>query len=211
MNILYWNVRGIGNSDTRLALKNLFLSHKPSLIFVAEPMVNFLQIPAWYWPSIGVNKYCINNRGPLLPNLWALWGTDLTATVVFVSDQCIALEISYYQSTVYIVAVYASTYYVKRRQLWADLTHLQGCFQGPWLYMGDFNAILGAHGKRGRRPPPPLSCEDFLNWTNANVLNHLPSLGSFYTWTNGRFDVENVALRLDRAVCNEEWINFWRI
>jgi hypothetical protein len=210
MNILFWNVRGISNSDTRLALKNLFLSHKPSLIFVAEQMVNFAQIPAWYWPYIGVSKYCINNRGPLLPNLWALWGNELITTVIFVSDQCIALEISCYQSSVYIAAIYASTYYVKRRQLWADLTHLQGCFQGPWLYMGDFNAILGAHEKRGRRPPPPLSCEDFLNWTNANILNHLPTLGSFYTWTNGRFGNENVALRLDRAVCNEAWINFWR-
>jgi len=48
MNILYWNVRGIGNSDTRLALKKLFMSHKPILIFVTEPMVNFAQIPTWY-------------------------------------------------------------------------------------------------------------------------------------------------------------------
>jgi hypothetical protein len=105
MNILFWNVRGIGNSETRIALKNFCLSHKPSLIFVAEPMVNFAQIPAWYWPTIGVSKYCINNRGPLLPNLWALWGNDLCATVIFLSDQCIALEISCYQSTVYIAAV----------------------------------------------------------------------------------------------------------
>jgi len=62
-----------------------------------------------------------------------------------VSDQCIALEISSHQSTVYIAAVYASTYYLKRRALWADLTHLQGCFHGPWLFIGDFNAVLGAH------------------------------------------------------------------
>ena len=55
-----------------------------------------------------------------------------------------------------------------------------------------------------------MSCEDFLNWTNANILNHLPTLGSFFTWTNGRFGIENVALRLDRSVCNEDWINFWR-
>jgi len=34
----YCNIRGIGNSDTRVALKNLFLSHKPVLIFVAELM-----------------------------------------------------------------------------------------------------------------------------------------------------------------------------
>lgn len=82
MNILYWNVRGIGNSDTRLALKNLFLSHKPTIIFVAEPMVSFAQIPSWYWPSIGVTKYCTNDRGTSIPNLWALWGTDVFATVI---------------------------------------------------------------------------------------------------------------------------------
>jgi hypothetical protein len=69
---------------------------------------------------------------------------------------------------------------------------------------------LGAHEKRGRLPPPSLSCEDFLNWTNANILTHLPTLGSFLTWTNGRFGTANVALRLDRAICNEDWINFWR-
>ena len=66
------------------------------------------------------------------------------------------------------------------------------------------------HEKRSRRPPPTLSCEDFLNWSNANILKHLPSWGSFFTWTNGRFGNENVALHLDRAVCNEALINFWR-
>ncbi|XP_039682998.1 uncharacterized protein [Medicago truncatula] len=120
-----------------------------------------------------------------------------------------ALEISCFNSTVYLAAIYAYNYYVKRRELWDDLTNLQGCFQGSWLFVGDFNCILGAHEKRGRRPPPPLSCEDFLNWTNANVLHHLPTLGSFFTWSNGRFGMENVALRLDRAVCNEAWVNFW--
>ena len=120
------------------------------------------------------------------------------------------MELSCFQSTVYIAAIYASNSYLTRRQLWADLTHLQGCFQGPWLFIGDFNAVLGAHEKRGRRPPPTLSCEDFLNLSNANILNHLPSSGSFFTWTNSRFGNDNVALRLDRAVCNEAWINFWR-
>ena len=107
-----------------------------------------------------------------------------------------------------IATVYATTYHMRRRQLWADLTHHQWCFQGPCLIIGDFNAILGAHEKRDSRSPLPLSCEDFLNWTNANLLNHLPPLGSFYTWTIGRFEKENVALRLDMLVCNEDWINF---
>jgi hypothetical protein len=45
---------------------------------------------------------------------------------------------------------------------------------------------------------------------NANILNHLPTLGAFYSWSNGRFGSDNVALHLDRAICNEDWINFWR-
>jgi len=136
MNMLYWNIRGIGNSESRTALKNLYLTHKPMLIFITEPKINFAHIPTWYWPTIGITKYCLNNRGSLLPNLWALWGNDLLAMVIFVSDQCIAMEISCFQSTVYIAIVYASTYYIGRQQLWADLTHLQGCFQGPWLFIG---------------------------------------------------------------------------
>jgi len=27
MNFLHWNVRGIGNYDTQIALKNLYMSH----------------------------------------------------------------------------------------------------------------------------------------------------------------------------------------
>jgi hypothetical protein len=56
MNILYWNIRNIGNSETRTALKNLYLTHKPMLIFIAEPKIDFVNIPAWYWPTIGVTK-----------------------------------------------------------------------------------------------------------------------------------------------------------
>jgi len=209
MTTLYWNVRGIGNVDTKLALKNLFTFHSPLLIFVAEPMIAFESVPPWYWDSIGVSKYCVNSRGNLQPNLWALWGTEVSANVVFVSDQCIALEISCYQSSVYVAAVYANTFYLKRRQLWADLTTLQGRFQGPWLFIGDFNAVLGAHEKRGRQPPPPLSCMDFTNWSNANLLHHLPTLEAYFTLSNGRLGSDNVALRLDRAICNADWVNFW--
>ena len=80
----------------------------------------------------------------------------------------------------YIVAIYASTSYLSCRELWNDLTNIHGRYHGPWLVLGDFNAMLGAHEKCGRRPPPITSCTDFLQWSNANLLTHLPSLGSFY-------------------------------
>jgi hypothetical protein len=72
MNLLYWNIRGIANFDSKIALCNLFLSHTPGIIFIAEPMVLFDDVPSWYWNSIGVSNYCLNVRENLQPNLWAL-------------------------------------------------------------------------------------------------------------------------------------------
>ncbi|KAK2369221.1 hypothetical protein QL285_082369 [Trifolium repens] len=43
MKILFWNLRGFGNPETRLALKNYCLSHKPDVVFLAEPMIAFDQ------------------------------------------------------------------------------------------------------------------------------------------------------------------------
>jgi len=211
MNLFNWNVRGFGNSDTKIALKNLYLSHKPFIIFLAEPMITFAQVPSWYWRSIGVTKFCTNVRNGLMPNLWALWGSDVTTSIIFVSSQCIALELTWQQAPIYIVEIYASNSHITRLQLWADLTNLQGCFQGPWLFIGDFNVVFGAHEKRGRNPPLRASYFDFAHWTNANLLTHIPTSGPLYTWHNGRFGLENVALHLDRCICNEDWLCIWRL
>jgi hypothetical protein len=59
------------------------------LFFLAESMITFAQVPSWYWQSIGVTKYGINNKGPLMPNLWALWGKEVNPIVIFVAAQCI--------------------------------------------------------------------------------------------------------------------------
>jgi len=48
MIMLYWNVRGFGNLDTRIALKNFYASHKFVFIFLAEPMITFSHVPSWY-------------------------------------------------------------------------------------------------------------------------------------------------------------------
>jgi len=210
MNILFWNLRGIDNVDTHITLRNLFLTHKPLLIFIAEPMIEVSQIPAWYWQSIGVLKLCVNDRHSLLPNLWAMWGRDINPSIIFVSSQCIVLEISFQQTTAYVAGIYTSTSYLSRRHLWVDLTRVIGMHHGLWLFYGNFNAVLGAHEKRGRWPPPSLSCTDFLHWSNVNLLSHLPSFGSFFTLSNGRLGLENVALRLDREICNIDWLNIWQ-
>jgi len=68
MILLYWNARGIGNDDTKITLQNYFTSHRPLLIFIAEPMIAIENVPPWYWDNIGVSKFCVNSRDSLQPN-----------------------------------------------------------------------------------------------------------------------------------------------
>jgi len=83
MNIIYWNIQGIGNNESRIALSELYRVNRSSLIFIAEPMVPYDSIPPWYWRSIHVTNYVVNSRDSLIPNLWAVWGSDCAFTVVF--------------------------------------------------------------------------------------------------------------------------------
>jgi len=109
------------------------------MTFIAEPMIDVSQIPDWYWRSIGVFKFFVNDKGSALPNLWALWRNSSSPIVIFVSSQCIILELSLNNANVYVAAVYASTSYLTRRELWANLTLVIGRHPGPWLFLGDFN------------------------------------------------------------------------
>jgi len=84
MKIIFWNIRGIGNNESRIALRDMYHSNTPSLVFIAEPMVMYDSIPNWFWNNIRVTKYCVNTREPLIPNLWAVWGSEVDFTVTFV-------------------------------------------------------------------------------------------------------------------------------
>jgi hypothetical protein len=101
-------------------------------------------------------------------------------------------------------AVYASTCYLKRRELWNNLNVIFGQNNIPWcLLVGDFNALIGAHEHRGASNPARLPMEDFHAWSDANNLIHLPTKGAFFTWSNGRRGSRNTQRRLDRAICNK--------
>jgi hypothetical protein len=86
MKILFWNLRGFGNTDTRVALINYCFSNKPDIVFLAEPMITFEQVPSWYWKSLQLDRYCVNARDQNIPNLWGLWKRDAVFIPFFVSD-----------------------------------------------------------------------------------------------------------------------------
>lgn len=79
----------------------------------------------------------------------------------------------------------------------------------PWVAIGDFNAIVGSHEKRGRPSPLNISYNEFVAFTDACDFVHMDALGEEFTWTNGRKGRGHTDIHLDRAVCNVAWYTVW--
>lgn len=167
------------------------------------------QVPLSFWKQLKLKPFVINERIGNLLNLWGLCSENLNPTVLTVLFQHVSLSVCIDNFPVYVAAIYASTSHVLRRQLWLNLANLQQNYQGPWCYMGDFNAVLGSHEQNGNCLPLRASCDEFQAWTDCCHLTHLNTRGSDFTWSNGRKGRAFSERKLDRTVCNNDWIAFW--
>jgi hypothetical protein len=141
--------------------------------------------------------FSLNVRDDLIPNLWCICKVNLDPVIISQNDQFVAFTCSDLDKVFGIIAVYASTCYLKRRQLWNNLAALNNQHNINWCFMGDFNVILGHHEYRGSSVPASLPMSDFQDWTNSNDLLHLPTRGAWFTWSNGRQGRAFTEKRLD--------------
>ena len=113
--------------------------------------------------------------------------------------------------TCWLSFVYASTSYIRRRDLWDSLIVIHNNVDGPWMVIGDFTAVLGMHEKSGGVAPLSSSCMDFQAMSDTCQLVHVDTTGHPYTWNNGWRSRGFVQLRLDRSLCNPFWFNKWPV
>ena len=94
MKCVYWNTRGLANSPTRLALKKLIKQHKPDIILLSEPWMDFDDLPRRWLVSLNLKLFALNSRNNLLPNLWCLCKISLNPTLLASDDQHVSFTIS---------------------------------------------------------------------------------------------------------------------
>ena len=90
---------------------------------------------------------------------------------------------------------------------WALLRHISSFVNGPWCYVGDFNAFLHASEKLSSHPPLYKQMEEFGATLEECHLIDLGFRGYKFTWNNKRPGAANTRERLDRAVENKEWLD----
>lgn len=107
--------------------------------------------------------------------------------------------------TWYLTGFYAWPESNQKSKSWALLTHLLPFVDGPWLCIGDFNAILHSSEKLSRRSSPCNQMNEFKEALEVCQLSDLGFIGYPYIWNKKRLDLANTRERLDRAVATENW------
>jgi len=131
MKCLYWNIRGLANSPSRLALQNLLSKHKPHIIIIFEPWLLFEHFPRNWFHKLHFKLFALNNRNSLDPNLCCLCLNHINPVILSITDQQISFSIQENNITFCISAIYASTNYIHRRLLWRTLENIQCQYNLP--------------------------------------------------------------------------------
>lgn len=69
MKCIYWNARGLANPPTRVALKRFILQHRPDVILLSEPWMDFVDFPRRWLVNLNLKLFVVNSRQNMLPNL----------------------------------------------------------------------------------------------------------------------------------------------
>lgn len=93
----------------------------------------------------------------------------------------------------------------QKNKSWALLSHVASFVDGPWLCIGEFNAILHLFEKQSRCPPQYKQLDAFREALESCQLADLGFVGYPFTWNNKRPGAANTRERLDRAVANVGW------
>ena len=102
---------------------------------------------------------------------------QINPTILYIDDQQVTFNITDDNSSFCISVVYASTNYIRRRQLWHALENQQNQTTLLWCTIGDYNIILGSQEHKGYFHPTKGPMMDFFDWSDRWNLFHLPTIG----------------------------------
>ncbi|XP_057791072.1 uncharacterized protein LOC131008195 [Salvia miltiorrhiza] len=205
MNVLVWNVRGLTDESKRI-LSEHCLSFSPLLVGIIEPKSKFHKIPQGYWRSLNLSPCHQNCRTPRRSNIWFFAQPSVVTNTVFSSDQVIVSECCWQNTRFRVAIVHGANDHTLRRKLWYDLLHFT---DGSTLFIGDFNAVKGAHEHLSSVMPSRTSCSEFCRFIDDTGFLEPPSTGLQFSWSGRRFLPSHVESLLDRALVSPSFDQSW--
>ncbi|KAJ0967480.1 hypothetical protein J5N97_024397 [Dioscorea zingiberensis] len=210
MNIILWNCRGVTGKDTVSRIFNLIKTYNLVLVCLVETRAdtqrtrNFCKKfkKQWDWAATPARGY---SGGIII-----LWKKDIEkVTPICFSRHVIHLTISNNPFKPWIISiVYNGQSLEEQKATWKELDSIAN-IAGPWMILGDFNAIRTLEEKKGGQMNwrSGMKSNYFNSFIVNNNLSELKFSGPPFTWCNNQRGGSRIWARLDRILCNDKWLD----
>ena len=205
MKLLSWNCQGLGNPWTVRSLHKLVRDQAPMVCFLMETRLD----------KEGFDYFCGNLP---FPNRIVVKNPNSGGGIAMIWKNEVRIELINYTANHILVKVveedgfewFLSGFYgwpeaCQKWKSWELLRLIKSVVDGPWICIGDFNAIQDSTEKLSKRQPQYSQINDFCDALDHCHLQDLGFRGYKYTWNNKRPGDANTRLRLDRATATTEW------
>ncbi|KAL5567922.1 hypothetical protein UlMin_024497 [Ulmus minor] len=208
MNILVWNVQGLGNDWTFRILHDYVQQYSPSLIFLSETLCSKAQMERLR-VRLGYTGMLTWEREGRSGGLCLLWSDSIHVQLLSGSKGHIDVQVTSHDSTCWrFTGLYGNPDTSLRTQFWTLLKRLGDASSMPWLCGGDLNEILFGHEKQGGATRAQYLMNAFREAANYCGLADLGFRGPKFTWNRGK-NACLVQERLDRMLGNSGWLDLF--
>ncbi|XP_059436330.1 uncharacterized protein LOC132169290 [Corylus avellana] len=210
MRAISWNCRRLGNPETVRDLCHMVKEKKPLLVFLMETKMNAKKMEFVRIKLKFDNMFAVDSVGRS-GGLALLWMDKLQLSIQNFSRRHIngIIRRRTDNGEWKLTGFYGHPDPSKRRESWGLLRHLATLSPKPWMCMCDFNEIVGQGEKWGGVNKSSKLMADFREALEACNLSDLGALGPKFSWHNGRQGNEFTKERLDRAVVNLQWCDWF--
>ncbi|XP_023925276.1 uncharacterized protein LOC112036673 [Quercus suber] len=149
----------------------------------------------------------------LFPNHIAMKNPNLGGGIALIWKNDVCMELINYTANHILVKVmeddgfgwFLSGFYgwskaCQKVKSWELPHYIRSVVDGPWVCIGDFNAIQNSTKKLSKRQPQYSQIDAFCDALDHCQLQDLGFIGYKYTWNNKRPGDPNTRLRLDKAM-----------
>lgn len=211
LSVLSWNCRGAHSARFHRHMRELTRLHKPSVLILLETKTQSSQSISSICKYSNLLQFTCAEAHGYAGGIWVLWDPHFVdLEVVSIDDQIITAIVRCHHTNAWVLsALYASPHVTIRNYLWDFIQTLGRIISLPWLLIGDWNQVVNAEDKQGRRPVSSAQSAPLLRTVTACSLVDLGFLGSRFTWTNKRSGMALIQERIDRVWCNAGWFHLF--
>ncbi|KAK3033970.1 hypothetical protein RJ639_034134 [Escallonia herrerae] len=186
MILLAWNVRGLGRAERVRALKNDVRHLKPDILFLSETLSSSSRLSHILEPLGFTNLYFVPPPSGIKKpagGLCLAWKMGVDIEITFQNQNIInALVFSDPPTIPWMLSmVYEPPNWTNKRKFWDEMDTTAKAFNGPWLCMGDFNAVVDQTEKKVGLPERLDKAYFNLEWRalfQDAAITHIPGKSS---------------------------------